>query len=229
MTRRMAARRREPRRGRPPAAESFGGRGLACVRGGRTLFENLDFSLEAGGALLLRGPNGSGKTSLLRLMAGFARPAAGRLLWNGGPVEDRREAFRATLAWLGHRDAVKASLTVAENLAFHIRLRSSAATVGDVLEGAGLSGLADVPAGSLSAGQSRRLALARVMAAPALLWLLDEPATGLDPSATRRLAGMVADHRAGGGMAVVSANSPLDLPGAGLIDLGENAGGADRP
>ncbi len=215
--------------GGPPAAESFSGHGLACVRGGRPLFENLDFSLEAGGALLLRGPNGSGKTSLLRLMAGFARPDAGRLLWNGGAVDGRREAFRAALAWLGHRDAVKAPLTVAENLRFHARLRPSAAAVGDALERAGLSGLADVPAGLLSAGQSRRLALARVLIAPARLWLLDEPATGLDPSATERFAEMVAEHRAGGGMAVVSANSPLDLAGAGLIDLAGRRGGAERP
>ena len=204
--------------------EGFSGHDLACRRGDRLLFAALDFRLEPGGALLVSGPNGSGKTSLLRLMAGLARPAAGEIRWKGAPVGDVREDFHATMAYVGHRDAVNPALTVLENLAFHAELRMPGRVAAERLEGAlertGLLAAAAMPAGLLSTGQSRRLALARALAAPARLWILDEPAATLDAMSTAALAATVAEHCSDGGMAVVSTNIPFDLPGAARLDMG---------
>ena len=209
--------------------EGFSGHDLACRRGDRLLFGTLDFDLGPGGALVVSGPNGSGKTSLLRLMAGLARPAAGEIRWRGVPLGDIREEFHAAMAYVGHRDAVNPALTVIENLTFHAQLRTSGLVATERLESAlertGLLTAAAMPAGLLSTGQSRRLALARVLAAPARLWLLDEPAATLDAASTAALTATVAEHCSDGGMAVVSTNIPFDLPGAGRLDMG----GGERP
>lgn len=189
----------------------FEGRSLQCRRGGRDVFAGLDFALPAGGALLLTGPNGSGKSSLLRLMAGLLRPAAGALLWDGRPVAEETEAHAARLHYLGHLDAVKPVLTVAENLQFWAALRGGATAVDRALEVFALTDLAAVPGRLLSAGQRRRLALARLIAAPAELWLLDEPSVGLDHASVGRLAAAIAAHRAGGGRVVVATHTALDL------------------
>lgn len=210
--------------------KSFAGRGLACIRGERLVFQGLDFSLVPGGALVLRGPNGAGKTSLLRLMAGLARPAAGEIRWNGRPAHADREEFNGAIHFLGHRDAVKPALTVMENLAFHARLRSAVRE--EELMGAlrcmNIAALADLPTRFLSAGQTRRLALARAFAAAAPLWLLDEPAASLDSAAAATVAKAIARHCADGGMAVVSTNVPLDLDGASL-DVSDYAPSPDDP
>ncbi|MGE5766698.1 MAG: heme ABC exporter ATP-binding protein CcmA, partial [Bacteroidota bacterium] len=176
----------------------FEGRSLQCRRGGRDVFAGLDFALPAGGALLLTGPNGSGKSSLLRLMAGLLRPASGALLWDGRPVAEEAEAHAARLHYLGHLDAVKPVLTVVENLQFWAALRGGASAVDRALDAFALTGLAAVAGRLLSAGQRRRLALARLVAAPAELWLLDEPSVGLDHASVGRLAAAIAAHRAGG-------------------------------
>lgn len=189
----------------------FEGRSLQCRRGGRDVFAGLDFALPAGGALLLTGPNGSGKSSLLRLMTGLLRPASGALLWNGRPVAEEAEAHAARLHYLGHLDAVKPVLTVAENLHFWAALRGGARVVDRALEAFALTELAAVPGRLLSAGQRRRLALARLVAAPAELWLLDEPSVGLDLASVGRLAAAIAAHRAGGGRVVVATHTALDL------------------
>ena len=196
----------------------FAGHGLACIRGERLVFQNLDFSLAPGHALVLRGPNGAGKTSLLRLMAGLARPAAGEIRWNGRPVPENREEFNSAIHFLGHRDAVKPALTVVENLAFHARLRGIARKekLENALRSMNLATLADLPARFLSAGQTRRLALARAFAADAPLWLLDEPAVSLDSAAVATVAKAIGRHCADGGMAVVSTNVPFDIDGASL-------------
>lgn len=193
----------------------FAGRDLACRRGERLVFANLSFALKAGGALLLRGPNGSGKSSLLRCMAGLLPPVAGVQTWEGRPVADDAEAHRARLHYLGHQDAVKAALTVAENLLLWQSLhgRRDADTVGAALERLGIRHLADLPARLLSAGQRRRLALTRLVAAPALLWLLDEPTNALDDDGIARFARMVADHRERGGMVVLSSHGDLAVAG----------------
>ena len=207
----------------------FEGRDLTCVRGERRVFAGLDFALGEGGALVLHGPNGSGKSSLLRLMAGLLKPAQGRLAWGERPVADDPEAHCTRLHYLGHLDAVKPVLSAAENLAFWAAATGDRGDRGDrgnhengvagALERVGLAPLAEVPARMLSAGQRRRLALARLFLTPADLWLLDEPTVGLDAESIGRLQAGLADHRQGGGRVVVATHSEIDLPGAERLDL----------
>ncbi len=189
----------------------FEGRSLHCRRGGRDVFGDLSFALPAGGALLLTGPNGSGKSSLLRLMAGLLKPAAGDLLWDGKSIAEAPEEHAARLHYLGHLDAVKPVLSVTENLRFWADLRGAAPALEAALECFALTDLAAVPGRLLSAGQRRRLALARLVAAPADLWLLDEPSVGLDHASVERLAQAIADHRAAGGRVVVATHTALHL------------------
>ncbi len=203
----------------------FTGRNLVCVRGERHVFAGLDFAVDAGGALVLAGANGSGKSSLLRLMAGLLRPASGALAWDGAATAADPEAHRARLHYVGHLDAVKPVLTVAENLRFWDGLRprrragNPRDSVGPALETFGIAHLADVPGRFLSAGQKRRLTLARIVTASAPLWLLDEPTTALDESATASLEAAIAGHRAGGGMAVVATHTRMAMDGARVLDL----------
>jgi heme exporter protein A len=200
----------------------FTGRDLTCIRGERIVFSGLDFRLGAGGALVVAGPNGSGKSSLLRLMAGLLPAAAGGLDWDGEDVGEDPDAHRGRLHYVGHLDAVKAVLTVAENLAFWAGLRHPGdvgAPVRAALAAFAMEPLAEVPARFLSAGQRRRLNLARLIAASAPLWLLDEPTTGLDAAATAGLEDALARHRAGGGMAVVATHAALRLNAAQHLHL----------
>ncbi len=200
----------------------FEGRDLLCVRGERRVFEGLSFTLAAGGLLVLTGPNGSGKSSLLRIMAGLLRPAAGALLWDGEPVRDDPDAQAARLQYLGHLDAVKPVLSAAENLIFWAALHGGgAAEVTRALDGFGLAALAEVPGRMLSAGQKRRVALARLLAAPAEVWLLDEPTVGLDTASLARLTGAIAAHRAGGGRVVVATHGAPEAPDAEVLELGD--------
>ncbi len=199
----------------------FEGRDLLCVRGERRVFANLDFTVPAGGLLVLNGANGSGKSSLLRIMAGLLRPAQGALTWGGAPVGDDPEAQAARLRYLGHLDAVKPVLTAAENLAFWAALHGGgAAEVARALATFDLTALAGVPVGMLSAGQKRRVALARLLAAPAEVWLLDEPTVGLDTASLARLGAAIADHRATGGRVVAATHTALEAPDAETLDLG---------
>jgi heme exporter protein A len=191
---------------------------LAVFRGERLVFRNLGFQLPAGGALVLSGPNGSGKSTLLRLLAGLVRPAAGRVLWDGADVfSDLAEQGRR-VAYLGHQDAVKPGLTVAENLRFPAAI--SGRSIASALLAVGLDTLADLPARMLSAGQKRRLALSRLVLSAAPLWLLDEPTLGLDTGSIERFGALLAAHRAGGGMVVVATHVPLPLPDTAALRLG---------
>ena len=206
------------------APSSFQARGLACLRGGRLVFAGLDFDLEPGGALLLLGPNGAGKSSLLRVLAGLLAPFAGRLEWGGAPVADDPEAHAARTHYLGHHDAVKPVLTVAETLRFWARLHQPEGDGADravarALDRFGLGPLADMPGRMLSAGQKRRTNLARLLAAPSPLWLLDEPTTALDRASIAVLEQVLADHRAQGGLGVLSTHAPVALPGAVTLHL----------
>lgn len=203
----------------PRPMDGFSGTGLACIRNDRVVFNGLDFAVAPGGALVLSGPNGSGKSSLLRLMAGIASPAAGDILWQGMSVSKDPERFFSQMHYVGHRDAVKPALTVRENLAFHAAMRSKRADIDAALGNIGLAPLADLPARMLSAGQTRRLTLARILATPAPLWLLDEPTIALDYRAVERLRTAINIHREGGGMVVASTNVPLGIDDTETIDL----------
>ncbi len=198
---------------------------LLIARGQRVLASALDFSIDNGGALALTGPNGAGKSTLLRVLAGLGQAAGGQLLYNGQPIAgDNAEAYQARCAYLGHRLGLKPSLSVADNLAFWCRLRGRAPTAAlEALEALGIAGLADVPVRLLSEGQTRRVALARVMASGACLWLLDEPNTALDEDARQRLARLVNDHLAAGGAVVAATHSPLNFFAANTIRLGQPA------
>ncbi len=196
---------------------TFRGENLFCIRAGRPVFGGLGFALEAGGALILTGPNGSGKSSLLRLMAGLSRPAAGLLSWDGEDVADDREGHNERIRYLGHMDPVKPVLSVAENLSFW-------AAGGDIpaaLAAFGIGHLADVPGRYLSAGQKRRVNLARLLVRVSPLWLLDEPTTALDRDAVGMLADAITAHRAGGGMVAVSTHAELGISGAASLDLSD--------
>lgn len=191
--------------------------GLAAFRGERLVFRDLDFSVAPGDALVLTGPNGSGKSTLLRLLAGLLRPAAGELLWHGQDALADLSEHARRVAYVGHQDAVKLALTARENLRFSAALRGG--NEGQALAAVGLEALADLPARMLSAGQRRRLALARLALAHAAIWLLDEPTLGLDAPAVERFGTMLGAHRAGGGMVVVATHLPLPLAAPGELRL----------
>jgi heme exporter protein A len=200
-----------------PPVSRFAGLSLACRRSERLVFAGLDFAVESGGALLLTGPNGSGKSSLLRLMAGLIRPYAGRLEWNGVKLSGDPARHREVVTYLGHQDAVKPVLTVAESVRLwggHKDGRVEAA-----LAAMGLGDLANLPGRFLSSGQRRRTALARVIAAGTPLWLLDEPTVGLDTKAITALESALAAHRGAGGIVVAATHVEIDLPGAQSLDL----------
>lgn len=204
----------------------FAGHELTCVRGGRTVFAGLDFAVGPGEALVLVGPNGSGKSSLLRLMTGLLGPVRGAITWDGEPIAGDPEAHHARLHYVGHQDALKAALTVAENLRFWGRLAGGAAddaAVHGALAAFGLDHLADIPFRMLSAGQRRRLALARTLAAPAPLWLLDEPTVALDVHAVGALEEVLNRHLAGGGMAVIATHTAIRVGTIRELDLGRYA------
>lgn len=201
--------------------DDFSGNGLSCRRGDRLVFTGVDFSLPAGGALLLRGPNGSGKSSLLRIMAGLLPAVAGTLTRGGEPVAAEPDAHRADLCYVGHLDAVKPTLTVLENLCFWAGLHDedSGERVRAALHRFGIAHLAGAPGRWLSAGQKRRLALARLLAAETGLWLLDEPTVALDVAAIAELEKVLAEHRAEGGMVVLSTHAEIDVPGAAVLAM----------
>ena len=181
---------------------------VRCVRGGRVLFEDLSFSLEPGGAVLVTGANGAGKSSLIRVAAGLLRPAAGNV--EGEPAR----------ALLTEAASLDEDLPLAKALGFWARLDGRTNAVADALTALGLSDLADIPVRLLSTGQRRRAAFARVVASGAPVWLLDEPANGLDAAALGLLETAIAEHREAGGVALVASHTPIALPGAHAIELG---------
>ena len=184
------------------------------------MFEGVSFALAPGAALLVRGPNGAGKSSLLRLLAGFLVPAAGALCWEGRPALADLTGHRARLHLIGHRNGIKSALTVRENLRFAAVIAGAPGTrIAGALEAFELTALEHVPAAYLSAGQQRRLALARLLASERPLWLLDEPDAGLDAVNRAHLARAVAAHRAAGGIAVIATHRDLGLQGPQVLEL----------
>jgi heme exporter protein A len=185
------------------------GRGLRCVRGGREVFAGLDFDAEGGEALAVVGPNGAGKTSLLRLIAGLLAMEGGSVELSGGDAE---LTLPEQAHYLGHRDAMKPALTVTENLVFWAKFFGG--TPGDpaeAIEAVGLSHAAELPAGFLSAGQRRRLSIARLLAVHRPIWLLDEPTSALDLASQRVFAGLMTTHLARGGMIIAATHAPLGI------------------
>lgn len=206
----------------PEMSAEFAGEALTCLRGERLVFQTLSFRARAGEALLLTGPNGSGKSSLLRLMAGLLAPAAGRLTWDGAAIADDRESHRARLHYVGHLDALKPALTVVENLAFYAALHGKPAddaALDRAVAQFRLDQLVDTPARFLSQGQRRRAALARVLAAPAPLWLLDEPTLALDDASLAALGTVLTDHLAAGGHVVAATHAPIAVAKAQRLEL----------
>ncbi len=190
---------------------------LRCERGGRTVFASLGLRVKAGELLLLTGPNGSGKSSLLRLIAGLNDPAAGRIALNGGHAD---LSIGQQSHYVAHQDAIKPALTVTENLEFW-RGVLGGGHVGRALAVLDLARLASYPAALLSAGQKRRLALARVALVPRALWLLDEPTTGLDKNSRLLLCRLMQAQLDSGGLIVAATHVPLGIEAQRQLDLGE--------
>ncbi len=194
---------------------------LTCRRGGREVFAGVNFSVGSGESLAITGRNGAGKSSLLRMVVGLLRPAQGRLKLEGG---DPELPIGEQAHYLSHLDALKPSLSVAENLNFWAAfLGDGAANIAAPLEALGLETLAELPASYLSAGQRRRLSIARLAAVKRPIWLLDEPMSTLDVWAQQRLTEMMAHHLAGGGLILAATHGSLGIAGARELRLGETA------
>ena len=198
----------------------FEGRDIVCERGERQIFSGLDFRISPGQALVLRGPNGCGKTSLLRIAATLLKAAAGKMTWDGADVTEDQEAHRTRLHFIGHQDAVKGALTVRENIEVWAKIRESAVDRVDAAMAAfGIAHLADTPAQYLSAGQHRRTALARLVASRAALWLLDEPTVSLDADGTACLQQAIMEHRATKGMVMAATHIELGLDDVEFLQM----------
>jgi len=189
-------------------------RGLECVRGDHRLFSDLSFSLQGGELLRLRGSNGSGKTSLQRMLCGLLEPAAGEVLWKGENIRAQRDEFNADLLYLGHLNGIKSELTGFENLRISTTLRGETASdnqIYDALSKIGLAGREDLPTQVLSQGQKRRVALARLLLSDAALWVLDEPFTALDVDAVAQLGKLIESHLEKGRMVVYTTHQEVEM------------------
>jgi heme exporter protein A len=191
---------------------------LECVRGYRRLFSNLSLQLNPGEVLQVEGANGSGKTSLLRILSGLSMPAEGEVLWAGNNIRQYRGDYFRDMKYVGHANGIKADLTPVENLDMTRRLAVPSTRVSshDALECLGIVHCAHMPTGNLSAGQQRRVALARLLVTQGELWILDEPFTSLDKHARELVENMIDEHACHGGMAIITTHHPLQPRGFNL-------------
>jgi heme exporter protein A len=195
---------------------------LACVRGERKLFSKLSFALSAGDCLHVRGENGVGKTSLLRLLTGLSKPEVGQVLWNQKLISKQADLYHRDLLFLGHRDALKEELTALENLQTYAELDGISLPLEKALAALwrfGLRGRENLPVNCLSAGQKRRVLMARMLTRQAKLWILDEPFNALDVSAVAQLEELMAEHLASGGLLVLTSHQAVSIPGVRVLDL----------
>lgn len=196
--------------------------GLTCVRGERRLFAGLDFQVGAGEWVHVRGENGAGKTSLLRMLVGLMPAAEGEIRWRGESARSLGEEFRRELLYLGHHGAVKEELTALENLQLASRLDGGELPDREALTALhrfGLKGREELPVRFLSAGQKRRVLLARLVTRKATLWVLDEPFTALDVKAVDMLSALIGEHLAAGGIAVLTSHQSMPIPGGRVVQL----------
>ena len=195
--------------------------GLACRRGGRPVFQGLSFALAGGELLALTGRNGSGKTTLLRALALLVTAETGRICWQGHDVARDRETWRRRIAWLGHLDGLKGDLGVRENLSVAAKLRDDPPDrIDEALAAFDLDPLARREVRTLSAGQRRRVALARVASSHAAVWLLDEPLNALDAASQAALRVVLARHLGAGGLAIAATHAAIDVSGTRALELG---------
>ena len=195
---------------------------LTCVRGERTLFTGLDLEVSAGEWLHVCGENGIGKTSLLRLLSGLTKPAAGEIFWNEQLISADPSEYHRNLLFLGHRDSLKEDLTALENLSIATALDGIAVSEEEILLALhrfGLRGREDLPVNCLSAGQKRRVLLARLLLRQAKLWILDEPFNALDVRAVEMLSELILEHIASGGMAIMTSHQEIPMPNGRVVQL----------
>lgn len=203
----------------PAALEA---RAISCIRGERELFSGLHLQVFAGQCLHIRGENGVGKTSLLRLLTGLASPDSGEVLWNGHPIKKEASEYHSKLLFLGHRDALKEDLSAIENLRMYTAIDGIALSERDAFSALwrfGLKGREDLPVNYLSAGQKKRVLMARMVTRRAQVWILDEPFNALDSHAAQELQGLIAEHLEGNGLVLLTSHQPLAIPGLRVLDL----------
>ena len=195
---------------------------LTCIRGERTLFTGLDLEVSAGQWLHVRGENGIGKTSLLRLLSGLTKPAAGEIFWNEQLISADPSEYHRNLLFLGHRDSLKEDLTALENLSISTTLDGITVSEEEILLALhrfGLRGREDLPVNCLSAGQKRRVLLARLLLRQAKLWILDEPFNALDVRAVEMLSELILEHIASGGIAIMTSHQEIPMPNGRVVQL----------
>ena len=198
------------------------GRGLRCIRGEKQLFADLNVRITSGNCLHVRGENGVGKTSLLRLLTGLSKPESGEVLWGDHSIALEPSAYHRELLFLGHRDALKEDLTALENLQMYAALDDVSLSQEQALAALwrfGLRGRENLSVNCLSAGQKRRVLMARMLTRQAKLWILDEPFNALDMQAVHELENLIAEHISGGGLVVLTSHQEVNIPNVQVLEL----------
>ena len=206
----------------PSAVATLEAREITCVRGERELFSGLSLQVLPGQCLHIRGENGVGKTSLLRLLTGLTFPESGEVLWSGDSIKKEASDYHSQLLFLGHRDALKEDLSSLENLRMYAAIDGITLSEQDAFTSLwrfGLKGREDLPVNCLSAGQKKRVLMARMVTRRAQVWILDEPFNALDTHAVLELQGLIAEHLESGGLVVLTSHQPLAIPGLRVLDL----------